>query len=87
MAKKTTTSPSGRRIGIYKSLQRHVINKEDQEKQPAPNPLPLITQGRDVLYLIFDIMLLALKHTYTLNRWKVIWTMFIEKELGNPDLN
>ncbi len=32
-------------------------------------------------------MLLALQHTYTLNRWKTVWTMFIEKDLGNPDLN
>jgi len=50
-------------------------------------PPPPITQGRDVLYLVFDIMSLALKHTYTLNRWKTVWTIFIEKDLGNPDIN
>jgi len=32
-------------------------------------------------------MSLTLLHTYTLNRWKTIWTLFIEKEIGNPDLN
>jgi len=32
-------------------------------------------------------MSLALLHTYTLDRWKTVWTVFIEKELGNPDLN
>jgi len=32
-------------------------------------------------------MSLALLHTYTLDRWKTVWTLFIEKELGNPDLN
>ncbi len=32
-------------------------------------------------------MSLALTHTYTLERWKMVWTMFIEKDLGNPDLN
>jgi len=37
--------------------------------------------------MIFDIMSLTLRHTYTLNRWKTIWTLFIEKELGNPDLD
>jgi len=31
-------------------------------------------------------MTLALRHTYTLERWRTVWTMFIEKELGNPDL-
>jgi len=50
-------------------------------------PQDPITQGRDVLFLIFDIMSLALKHTYTLNRWKTVWTMFIKKDPGNPDLN
>jgi len=46
-----------------------------------------LQQGRDILFLIFDIMSLALKHTYTLDRWKTVWTMFIEKDVGNPDLN
>jgi len=32
-------------------------------------------------------MSLALQHTYTLEWWKTVWTLFIEKELGNPDLN
>jgi len=31
-------------------------------------------------------MTLALKHTYTLEHWKMVWTIFIEKELGNPNL-
>jgi len=67
-------------------LQKHVIRKEDH-KQPPLTPPPPITQGQDVLYLVFDIMSLALQHTYTLNRWKTVWTIFIEKDLGNPDLN
>jgi len=46
-----------------------------------------LKQGHDVLYLIFGIMSLALTHTYTLEQWKMVWTMFIEKDLGNPDLN
>jgi len=84
---KTTTSPSGRHLGIYKSLQRHTVKKEDQPELPPNVPPPILTQGRDVLYLIFDIMNLALQHTHTLQRWKKVWTMFIEKDLGNPDLN
>ena len=73
---RTTTSPSGRHLGIYKSLQRHVIAKDNK------NPIPTtdaIVEGRDVLYLVFDIMTMALKHTYTLERWKKVWTIFIEK--------
>jgi len=32
-------------------------------------------------------MSLALLHTYMLNCWKTVWTLFIEKEIGNPDIN
>jgi len=83
----TTTSPSGCHLGIYKSLQRHVLRKDDANQNQMNTPPDPITQGRDVLFLIFDIMSLALKHTYMLNCWKTVWTMFIEKDPGNPDLN
>ncbi len=82
---RTSTSPSGCHLGIYKSLQRHLIDKDDKA-HPTPPSQALLTQGRDVLYLIFDIMSLALRHSYTLERWKTVWTVFIEKELGDPDL-
>jgi len=45
-----------------------------------------LKQGRDVLFLIFDIMSLALQHTYPLQHWRTVWTLFIEKEMGNPEL-
>jgi len=86
---RTTTSPSGRHLGIYKTLGKHVIkidkNKE-QTEQTTESKGPL-KQGRDVLYLIFDVMALALKHAYPLLRWRQVWTIFIEKELGNPELD
>jgi len=28
-----------------------------------------------------------MRHAYPLKRWRTVWTIFIEKELGNPDLN
>jgi len=64
-----TMSPSSCHLGIYKSLQRHTISEEDHKKHLQEHPLYMIIQGRDVLYLIFDIMSLALKHTYALKRW------------------
>jgi len=39
-----------------------------------------------VLHLVFNIMTLTLCHMYMLEHWQTVWTMFIEKELGNPDL-
>jgi len=61
--------------------------KEELEALPPEEAHQPLKQGRDILFLIFDIMSLVLKHTYTLGRWKTVWTMFIEKEIGNPDLN
>jgi len=65
---RTTTSPSGRHLGIYKSLGKHVVQKK---KTNSTNPEPTqnneaVKQGRDVLFLIFDIMTLAVKHAYPL---------------------
>jgi len=48
---------------------------------------PAITQGRDILFAIFDIMLLAIRHKYPLQCWKTVWTLFIKKELSNPHLD
>ncbi len=85
----TTTSLSGRHLGIYKALGKHVIEKKQNNKE---HELPdtdqdIIKEGHDVLYLIFDLMTLALRHAYPLKRWRKVWTIFIEKELGNPDIN
>jgi len=84
---RTMTSPSGRHLGIYKTLQRHIKEKKKNETatDAANNDLP-IQQGWDILYLIFDILTLTLRHSYTLEQWKTVWTMFIEKDPGNPDL-
>jgi len=32
-------------------------------------------------------MTLALRHTYPLKWWQTVWTIFIEKEIGNPNIN
>jgi len=82
-------SPSGRHLGIYKTLGKHTIQTNKKNDQPGKTPEingPL-KHGHDVLYLIFDIMVLALKHAYPLQRWRQVWTIFIEKELGNPELD
>jgi len=81
-----TTSPSGRHLGIYKTLAKHVVEKDDKTTLP-PSPAEGLTQGRDVIYLIFNLMSIAIAHTYPLERWRNAWTIFIEKEMGNPDLN
>jgi len=32
------------------------------------------TKGCNILFLIFDIMLLAIQHMHTLKQWKIVWT-------------
>jgi len=62
--------------------------KKNQTKQAAEETNSnRIQQGHNVLHLIFDIMSVALAHTYTLQWWHKVWTLFIKKEIGNPDTN
>ncbi len=65
---RTTMSPSGRHLGIYKLLGKHVVEKK-QNNNTNPEPtqtIDALKQGRDVLFLIFDIMTIALQHAYPL---------------------
>jgi len=65
---RTSTSPSGRHLGIYKTLQKHVAKKKKNtnDESEDDDTTGLLWQGRDILFLIFDIMTITLKHTYPL---------------------
>ncbi len=85
---RTTTSPSGRHLGIYKSLAKHFPPpKEKQKEQNTPEDNHPIQGGNDVLKLIIWMMELAVTHTHTYDRWKTIWTLLLEKEKGNPQID
>jgi len=64
-------SPSGRHLGIYKMLRKHIIqtNKKNNQQAGTPKTTGPVKQGHDVLFLVFDIMAIALKHAYPLQRW------------------
>jgi len=69
---RTTTSPSGRHLGIYKALGKHMLKEKKEQQNDSTEESthgPAIKQGRDILYAIFDIMLLAIRHEYPLKRW------------------
>jgi len=86
--KQTSTLPLGRHLGIYKSLVKHFPppkDKNDQDNQPdPPNPLKC---SNDVLKLIIMMTGMAVTHTHMYARWKVIWTLLLEKDQGNPQID
>jgi len=85
---RTMTSPSGQHFGIYKTLRKHVLEKPKKKcGEPEPPPPERIHQGHDIMFLIFDIMSITLHHAYPLKRWQTVSMIFIEKELGNPDID
>jgi len=43
--------------------------------------------GEAVMHLIFDMMRLAVTHTHTFERWKIVWNLFLEKDPGQPKIN
>jgi len=59
---RTTTSPLGCHLGIYKALGKNVIDKKQTNKETEPNETIMneIKDRCDVLYIIFDLMTLAL---------------------------
>jgi len=82
----TTTSPLGRHLGIYKSLAKHFpLPKDDSNTTPKDNH-PLQSRN-NVLKLLIWMMQLAITHTHTYDRWKMIWTLLLEKDAGNPQID
>jgi len=67
------------------------VKKDKKETCPETTDDPPIglamKQGCDILYAIFDIMLLAICHEYPLQQWKMVWMLFIKRELGNLHLD
>jgi len=88
---KTSTSPSRRHLGVYKSLLKDVHRKKDTDDTGQPTPTSQSDdnkkRGVDVMNMVYKIMQLAVKHTHTLQRWCVIWNLFLEKDPGQPKIN
>jgi len=97
----TSTSPSGHHLGIYKSLIKDVQDPKKKKdstktnnnhKTPSnhndttpPNTGPKNSEA--MMHLIFDMLQLAVTHTHTFKRWKVVWNLFLEKDPSTPKIN
>jgi len=79
----TSTSPSGRHLGTYKSLLKDLPpptpkNPTEQQKAEANRPY-----GINVMEAIFQMLCMAVRPMHTFNRWKIIWNLFLEKFLAH----
>ncbi len=88
---KTSTSPSGRHLGVYKSLLKDVHRKKDKDSnansQSSAASDDSKRRGVDVMTMVYQILQLAVQHTHTLQRWCTIWNLFLEKDPGQPRIN
>ncbi len=75
-------------MGIYKLLAKHFPPPKDKnDPVTPPEPSNPLTCSNDVLKLIIMMMDLAVLHTHTYKRWKVIWMLLLEKDPGNPQID
>jgi hypothetical protein len=91
----TATSPSGKHLGIYKTLT-HALKKKYDEKEINQNQngevrnnitdqqTKMQQTAQRCLTIQHRILNLAIKHQHTLERWKTVQNVFIEKIPGDP---
>jgi hypothetical protein len=80
----TSTSPSGRHLGIYKSLFApgpHSQNNDDDEETEKYHRLRHAQQ--DIAHVILEIIKYCLETGHILERWKTIVNTMIFKDTGN----
>jgi hypothetical protein len=86
----TTTSPSGKHLGIYKTLTKTYRSNPPSPKQDEATIQAFRRQyGVASLALRIQNLLinLAIQHTHTFDRWQVIHNFFLEKLPGQPFLD
>jgi len=77
---------------VYKSLLKDVHRKKKKDNNTA-NSQSLtqsddnMKQGVDVMTMIYQVLQLTVQHTHTLQRWCIIWNLFLEKDPGQPKIN
>ncbi|OEU15138.1 hypothetical protein FRACYDRAFT_239817 [Fragilariopsis cylindrus CCMP1102] len=78
----TSTSPSGRHLGHYKAL---VVTIDRSLKEEEREALRNIQEAITKCYV--HMINYAIKHKYSLERWKTIVNMMIYKEPGNVKIH
>jgi len=85
---RASTSPSGHHLRVYKSLAKDFPPPKDPSNQHEETiPTHPLQSGSDILILLIMMMNLAVQHTHTCKQWKIIWTLLLEKDPGNPQID
>ncbi len=61
--------------------------KDANQTDISPETADPLQSGNDVLKLIIMMMELAITHTHTYDHCKTIWTLLLEKDPGNPQID
>jgi hypothetical protein len=78
----TSTSPSGRHLGHYKALVAIIDRSLDEEDR-----LQYKSYQEEIAECYIGLINYAIKHRYSLRRWKTIVNMMIYKEHGNVKIH
>jgi exonuclease III len=81
---KTTTSPSGRHLGLYKAILAYNPTPVDTSETYFPNE-PSHTQR--IMKLITQVINVAINTQTPLHRWETVINVMIEKIKGRPLIN
>lgn len=76
----TTTSPSGKHLGIYKSIciaHKHNIRTPSESHDGE-------STANNLVYIQNSLINLAIKHCHTYQRWTKVHNFFLEKIPGTP---
>jgi hypothetical protein len=85
----TTTSPSGKHLGIYRTLTRAYNNYYDTPLLDTANGIQVAAYTYKqtamlALTIQWSLINLAIKHNHTYRRWLTIHNFFLEKIPGHP---
>jgi hypothetical protein len=86
---RTSTSPSGKHLGIYRTLTKaykgsYNMRPDSKEKIELGKPTTIQTTALTALKIQNKIINLAISQCHSLERWKTIHNIFIEKIKGTP---
>jgi hypothetical protein len=80
----TTTSPSGKHLGFYKSIitaHKYNVITIHEANNPTPGNDSIATKLLNIQHMLIN---LAVAHCHTYERWKTVHNFFLEKIPGNP---